>query len=108
MARIRLDYVSLNGFLFRHGLADRKHCDSCSAAQGFLVTQSASHHILACPTFVHERQVLLAAVNSALDRFNDHLVSATDLFLPSGTPKVDFAIAEAICAFTTATMDGFM
>ena len=46
LARIRLDYVSLNGFLYRHGLAGHNHCEPCAALNGTRPKQSALHHLL--------------------------------------------------------------
>ena len=108
LARIRLNYVSLSGFLFRHGLSAHNHCEPCFAAHDVLTTQSALHHLLHCPVYDSDRKALFSAVSSALDRSDSHPVSSFDLLHPTGVSKVDFTIADAICAFTTSTMNGFM
>ena len=108
LARIRLDYVSLNGFLFRHGLSHHNYCDSCYFSSDSTIIQSAAHHLFHCPLFVQERGVLFSAVNSALNRPDNFPVTSEDLLSPSGISRTDFRIAEAICAFTMSTMNGFM
>ena len=108
LARIRLDYVSLNGFLYRHGLAGHNHCEPCAALNGAHPKQSALHHLLECPVFKHERDNLLAECRLALELLPWDNISTTKLLRPSRDNQANFAIANAICNFTNLTMDGFM
>ena len=78
LARLRMNYVSLNGFLFRHGLAVHNYCEPCRATYNSMLIQSASHHLLNCPTYKHERASMFTTVNAILNRPTDSDVSLTD------------------------------
>lgn len=106
LARIRMDYVSLNGFLFRHGLSAHNRCDGCFCLNGSSIKQSCSHVLLSCPIYADERKSMLSSIESTLHLANT--ASLLDLLVPSSVTATDFAVAEAICSFISNTMSGFL
>ena len=108
LARLRMNYVSLNGFLFRHGLAVHNYCEPCRATYNSMLIQSASHHLLNCPTYKHERASMFTTVNAILNRPTDSDVSLTDLLCPVGTNMSNFGVAEAVNSFIVSTISRFL
>ena len=94
LARIRMDYISLNGFLHRHGLSDHSSCDGCFCLNGSSIIQSSSHVLLSCPIYAVERKSMLSSIESTLHLA--HPASLPDLLVPSSATAVNFAVAEAI------------
>ncbi len=64
LARIRMDYISLNGFLHRHGLSDHSSCNGCVCLNGSSIIQSSSHVLLSCPIYAGERKSMLSSIES--------------------------------------------
>ena len=101
-----MDYVSLNGFLFRHGLSAHDRFDGCFCLNGSSIKQSCSHDLQSCPIYVDERMTMLSSVKSTLHHANP--ASLKDLIIPSSVSATDFAVAEAIYSFISSTMSGFL
>ncbi len=90
LARIRMDYISLNGFLHRHGLSDHSSCDGCFCLNGSSIIQSSSHVLLSCPIYAGEHKSMLSSSESTLHLANP--ASLLDLLVPSSVTAVNFAV----------------
>ena len=109
LARLQMDYYSLCGFLYRHGLSEHKFCDSCDFLyEDNKIVQSAEHHLLSCPLYKHQRKQLFRTVNNSLDfapSYN-HL-DITHLLRPTRNKlAVNIGIAGAIYDFVATTAGG--
>ncbi len=104
LARIRMDYNSLNGFLHRRGLFDHSSCDGCFCLNGSSIIQSSSHVLLLCPIYAGERKSMLSSIESTLLANPDSLLD----LVPSSVTAVNFAVAEAIYSFISITMSCFL
>ena len=111
LARVRMDYVSLNGFCYRHKLLELENgwCDKCTdAGEEELVIQSAEHHLLHCKAYATDRKVMTSEICAALDFCEDYDLDITDILRPTKDNKTDFKIAEAILNYIESSFGGFM
>jgi ribonuclease HI len=108
LARVRMGYVSLNGFLFRHGLAVHKYCEACDGLDT-KTEQTVSHHFLHCPTFAKQRAEMFARVNKARGFMLDYpIATMAHLLEQDRNPNTRFKVAEIILEFISETIDGFL
>ena len=111
LARIRMDYASLRGFLYRHKLSEHNFCDGCDAMYADnKVVQSAEHHLLACPIYKHQRKELFKTVNIALGFAPSFdLLSLSDFLRPAmNKHSTNIVVAGAVYDFITATAGRFL
>ena len=103
-----MGYVSLNGFLFRHGLAEHRYCEACDGIDTE-TEQTVSHHFLVCPTYAEERAKMLTLVNKARGFMQDYPIDTmAQLLEHDKNPITRFKVAEIILDFITDTIDGFL
>ena len=103
-----MGYVSLNGFLFRHGLAAHKFCEACDGLET-KTEQTVSHHFLHCGAYKQERTKMLTRINAARGFMEDYPIDTmAQLLEHDKNPATRFKVAEIILDFISETMDGFL
>ena len=97
LARLRLGALGLNPHLTQINIETNPDCEFCN------VSESVSHYLLECDRFVHQREVLLKAVN----RLCPGMPVTEELLLCS--PKIPLplqrqvSISNAVCFYVKST-----
>ena len=95
MARLRMNYCSLNDFLFRHKLAPTKYCTHClSLSNNPKILETANHFLFDCPKYAHQRKRFY----QSLKKINSKINPPKCLF-PARTTKTNTEIAKVICQY---------
>ena len=106
LARLRMNYISLNDFLGRHRVDGQTHryCEPCYALLAdHKVNQTSEHHLLDCKVYNRDRATLFKTVNSLPNYFPNYELSFADLLRPTKKHWTDIKIANAICLYIEAT-----